>query len=113
MRTLALLALFLLGTTTAFANTKITYLRCEYLESPLGIDLHQPRLSWNIESDERGQTQDRLSGSRRFVAEPPPQKSGRCVGFWQSKGGRDSPDFRRWKAPRIGATLLLESPNLG
>lgn len=57
MRTLALLALFLLGTTTTFANTKITYLRCEYLESPLGIDSRQPRLSWNIESDERGQTQ--------------------------------------------------------
>ncbi len=57
MRTWGLLVLFLLGTTSAFANTKITYLRCEYLEKPLGIDSRQPRLSWVIEAEERGQKQ--------------------------------------------------------
>ena len=32
-------------------------LRCEYLENPLGIDTAQPRLSWILESKERGQKQ--------------------------------------------------------
>jgi alpha-L-rhamnosidase len=37
--------------------TSVTRLRCEYLPDPIGIDTTQPRLSWNIESDERGQVQ--------------------------------------------------------
>lgn len=32
-------------------------LRCEYLTNPLGIDVLQPRLSWIVESEERGQRQ--------------------------------------------------------
>ncbi len=32
-------------------------LRCEYLENPLGIDETQPRLTWRVESAERGQKQ--------------------------------------------------------
>lgn len=32
-------------------------LRCEYLENPLGIDVPQPRLSWQVVSDQRGQRQ--------------------------------------------------------
>lgn len=32
-------------------------LRCEYLENPVGIDIEQPRLSWRVESSERGQSQ--------------------------------------------------------
>ncbi len=34
-----------------------THLRCEYRENPLGIDAARPRLSWRMESDERGQMQ--------------------------------------------------------
>ena len=33
------------------------YLRCEYLSDPLGIDEPAPRLSWIVESGERGQRQ--------------------------------------------------------
>src|ERR1035441_8271326 len=33
------------------------YLRCEYLIDPLGIDERAPRLSWVVESGERGQRQ--------------------------------------------------------
>ncbi|MCX6923627.1 MAG: glycoside hydrolase family 78 protein [Verrucomicrobia bacterium] len=33
------------------------YLRCEYLVDPLGIDEASPRLSWTVESGERGQRQ--------------------------------------------------------
>ena len=36
---------------------KICSLRCEYLENPIGIDIVKPRLSWVLESDERGQRQ--------------------------------------------------------
>ncbi len=32
-------------------------LRCEYLVNPLGIGVAQPRLSWIVQSDERGQVQ--------------------------------------------------------
>ena len=32
-------------------------LRCEYLQDPLGIDVTQPRLSWILASDQRGQKQ--------------------------------------------------------
>ena len=36
---------------------QITNLRCEYLRNPLGIDVAQPRLSWQLESDRRGARQ--------------------------------------------------------
>src|SRR5215475_5349444 len=32
-------------------------LRCEYLTSPLGLDEPQPRLSWRLESSDRGEWQ--------------------------------------------------------
>ena len=38
-------------------DMKVTQLRCEYLENPLGIDSVKPRLSWILESYERGQVQ--------------------------------------------------------
>src|SRR4051812_17732566 len=36
---------------------RATALRCEYLVNPLGIDEKRPRLSWVIESEQRGQKQ--------------------------------------------------------
>lgn len=36
---------------------KIGQLKCEYLRNPIGIDVKRPRLSWQIQSDERGLTQ--------------------------------------------------------
>ena len=42
---------------TAFscaANMTATALRCEYRENPLGIDVRAPRLSWQLDSQERG-----------------------------------------------------------
>ena len=41
----------------AHAVLTATKLRCEYLENPIGIDARQPRLSWIVESAERGQKQ--------------------------------------------------------
>jgi alpha-L-rhamnosidase len=36
---------------------RVSYLRCEYLVNPLGIDERTPRLSWAIESNRRGAKQ--------------------------------------------------------
>jgi alpha-L-rhamnosidase len=41
----------------AFAGLHVKQLRCEYLENPLGIDAAQPRLSWILDSTDRGQKQ--------------------------------------------------------
>ena len=38
-------------------DLKVEKLRCEYLENPLGIDTLEPRLSWKLASDMRGQKQ--------------------------------------------------------
>ena len=43
--------------TNAVADMNVVALRCEYLQDPLGIDETQPRLSWRVESDQRGQKQ--------------------------------------------------------
>jgi len=42
---------------TAFAGLEVPRLRTEYLTNPLGIDCPQPRLQWQLESNERGQKQ--------------------------------------------------------
>ena len=39
------------------AGLAVSTLRCEYLPNPLGLDASQPRLSWRVESEERGQRQ--------------------------------------------------------
>jgi len=36
---------------------EISDLRCEYRNNPLGIDVAKPRLSWLIESANRGESQ--------------------------------------------------------
>jgi alpha-L-rhamnosidase len=41
----------------AVAAPDVAHLRCEYRDTPLGIDTPQPRLSWAIESDQRGERQ--------------------------------------------------------
>jgi alpha-L-rhamnosidase len=39
------------------AEVKVTQLRCEYLVNPIGIDAERPRLSWTLESRQRGESQ--------------------------------------------------------
>ena len=41
----------------AQAELRVVAPKCEYAADPLGIDVAQPRLSWCVESDERGQRQ--------------------------------------------------------
>ena len=46
-------------------------LRCEQLENPLGIDVLRPRLSWKLDSNQRGQKQTAyeilVAGSERAL----------------------------------------------
>src|SRR5215831_13776779 len=54
---LAALLLSFAGLFSGYAGTTVGELRCEYLENPIGIDVEHPRLSWVMNSTERGQTQ--------------------------------------------------------
>jgi alpha-L-rhamnosidase len=49
--------MFVIASQTAYAAVTLGELRCEYLDNPQGIDVRQPRLSWILTSDERGQRQ--------------------------------------------------------
>ena len=55
-RLLAILAASFV-TAQLFAATTVTQLRCEHLTNPSGIDATTPRLTWTLESDERGAMQ--------------------------------------------------------
>ena len=60
LNTILLTLLALLPMTSpieAIETVLVKNLRCEYIENPLGIDVENPRLSWIIESNHRGQKQ--------------------------------------------------------
>lgn len=56
------------GVLVESAGFQAVGLRCEYLTDPLGIDVVNPRLSWKIEAEERGQKQ---AAYRVLVASSP------------------------------------------
>lgn len=51
------LALVFAAVSAQARDLKVERLRCEYLVNPLGVDSAQPRLSWTLDSKERGQVQ--------------------------------------------------------
>jgi len=50
---------------------RLTDLRCEYLENPLGIDVARPRLSWKLAAVDPGERGLRQSAYRVLVASSP------------------------------------------
>lgn len=46
-----------IGDVLAAGNLRVSKLRCEYMANPLGVERDKPRLSWIIESAQRGQKQ--------------------------------------------------------
>ena len=44
-------------TTAAESPLSVTNLRCEYKTNPIGIDIAEPRFSWEVVSSQRGTTQ--------------------------------------------------------
>ncbi len=69
--TALLLGLLFGGSTLATAAVpSLAHLRCEYKVDPIGIDSQQPRLSWQLRSDERGviQTAYRIQVTRGMAS---------------------------------------------
>ncbi len=56
-------------------------LRCEYLQNPIGIDEVHPRLSWRVESGQRGQSQ---SAFQIIVAATAEELAGESGSRWDS-----------------------------
>jgi len=54
---LFLAAILLITGFVSGAPFHVTNLRCEHSQGPVGIDIPKPRLSWNIESEQRNWTQ--------------------------------------------------------
>ena len=65
----------------------IGQMKCEYLSNPEGIDVTNPRLSWKLESPERGQVQ---KAYRILVASSPTVLQQNKGDFWDS--GRQDTD---------------------
>ncbi|MCY2924816.1 MAG: hypothetical protein NT031_05155, partial [Planctomycetota bacterium] len=47
----------MLATYSCAAGVEVRELRCEYQSNPLGVDVRAPRLSWQLQSKQRGQRQ--------------------------------------------------------
>ena len=54
---LVTLAILIGAVCPCWAGVGVEGLRCEYLKDPLGINVTKPRLSWVLQSEERGQKQ--------------------------------------------------------
>ena len=61
--------------------TTVENLRCEYRVNPAGMDVLQPRLSWTLASDQRGETQ---TAYRALVASSPEKLAGDHGDLWDS-----------------------------
>jgi alpha-L-rhamnosidase len=60
---------------------RVEQLRCEYLKDPLGVDAAQPRLSWIVDSDQRGQRQ---TAYQVLVATSPQRLNQQQGDLWDS-----------------------------
>ncbi|RRB01214.1 glycoside hydrolase family 78 protein [Larkinella rosea] len=63
------------------APPTLTRLRCDYRDNPLGIERRQPRLSWQLVSDIRGQKQ---TAYRILVSDNPKLLAANQGDFWDS-----------------------------
>ena len=46
--------------TISASPLKVVNLTCEYMQNPLGIDVRNPMLGWQLQSDERGELPNQL-----------------------------------------------------
>jgi alpha-L-rhamnosidase len=49
--------ILMLGCATGWAQFRVTHLKCEYLDNPIGIDESHPRLVWQLKSEQPGTLQ--------------------------------------------------------
>ena len=57
VRIVVAVTLMLVVAAQASAQVNVDNLRCEYMRDPVGIDAPKPRLSWILQSEDRGQKQ--------------------------------------------------------
>lgn len=86
----------ILAPAAARGELSVASLRCEYLTDPQGIDARWPRLSWIIDSPERGQRQ---TAYQVLVASTPEKLSG------------DTGDL--WTSPRVASDESIHVPYAG
>ncbi|MEC5144828.1 family 78 glycoside hydrolase catalytic domain [Chitinophaga sp. 212800010-3] len=67
---------------TGHDKIRVTKLKCEYQENPIGIDEMSPRLSWQLLSGERGVVQ---TAYRILVADDPVLLERHTANIWDSK----------------------------
>ncbi|HEU5101996.1 MAG TPA: glycoside hydrolase family 78 protein [Roseiflexaceae bacterium] len=79
-----------------------TQLRCEHLANPLGIDVSHPRLSWILESNQRGQRQ---TAYQILVASSPEQLADDQGDLWDSgKVSSDQSVYVAYAGKRLGSS---------
>ena len=114
---MALVRLGVAASAAAEAAVDVDRLRCEYLENPLGIDVAQPRLSWNLAATAdpaaRGASADRLPNPRRQLRRQARRERRRPVGQRPREVRQVDPNPLRRRAARVARRVLLESPRLG
>ena len=94
-----------------FSPMQAVDLQCEYLTTPLGIDVAEPRLMWKLQSPVGGVSQ---SAYRVVVATSPEQLEAGNADVWNSgriKSGDGRMQPRR--SAEVAYPLLLESRNVG
>ncbi len=124
----------ILAYSTQTTTLRLTALRTEYKENPLGIDNRRPRLSWQIQTDRRGVSQsayqvrvaqnqrDLLAGSLltwdsgkvhsdesiHRVYDGPELKSGRRY-YWQARIWNNNGMASEWSQPASWEMGLLDA----
>ncbi|MCS7471310.1 glycoside hydrolase family 78 protein [Stieleria sp. ICT_E10.1] len=74
-------SLFAVCLATQVSAIEPVHLRCEYIENPVGLDITKPRLSWQVTSIRRGQSQ---SAYRVIVSSTPENLAGDKGDLWDS-----------------------------
>ena len=78
---ISIIALAFLSCNKETSQLEVSDLTCEYLKNPLGVDVLAPRLSWKLESDERGQKQ---TAYRVLVASSEAQLADNTGDLWDT-----------------------------
>ncbi|MRX46197.1 glycoside hydrolase family 78 protein [Pedobacter puniceum] len=98
-KTFVLTLLWLITADVCLAQISVQKLRCESLENPLAIDNTQPRLSWQISSQQRGVMQ---TAWQVLVASSPEKLTEKDADLWNSGKVNTSESLHN---PYAGKTL--------
>ena len=91
----------------------VTNLRCEYRQNPLGVDAAKPRLSWELNSNQRNILQ---TAYRVLVADDPSLLEKNIGNIWDSKKKISKTSIQveyNGKTLAISEKIFLESNGMG